>query len=110
MQIRPAERIVGFPAESGSECRTILTPAVARALTGAGFDVIAERGSAPGYSSATMCRTQPESVLRKPTKRGRHRLSCATNSRRPQIWVAWTDTSVPPHRSMRKVTPIFSPG
>jgi alanine dehydrogenase len=48
MQIRPTERIVGFPAESGSERRTILTPAVARALAGAGFNVIAESGIGSG--------------------------------------------------------------
>jgi alanine dehydrogenase len=44
MQISPAGHIVGFPAETGTERRTILTPAVAQALTETGFTVIAEPG------------------------------------------------------------------
>jgi len=37
---------IGFPRESGAERRTILTPALARQFTHAGFDT----GGGPGHS------------------------------------------------------------
>lgn len=39
---------VGFPRESGTDRRTILTPTLVRALTDAGFDVLAEPGIGEG--------------------------------------------------------------
>ena len=77
----PPNASVGFPAESGSERRTILTPAVAWALTGAGFSVIAERGIGSGVFIGDDVYDAAGSRLRKPTRCGRRRLSCATNSR-----------------------------
>jgi alanine dehydrogenase len=48
MDIRPADLTIGFPRESGTERRTILTPTIARALIAAGFGVIAEPGIGTG--------------------------------------------------------------
>jgi alanine dehydrogenase len=48
MGTRPADLTIGFPCESGTERRTILTPAVARPLIAAGFGVIAEPGIGDG--------------------------------------------------------------
>jgi alanine dehydrogenase len=48
MDTRSADLTIGFPRESGSERRTILTPAVARSLIAAGFGVIAESGIGGG--------------------------------------------------------------
>jgi alanine dehydrogenase len=48
MDTRPADLTIGFPGESGTERRTILTPAVARALIAAGSGVIAEPGIGGG--------------------------------------------------------------
>lgn len=39
---------IGFPRESGTDRRTILTPTVVRSLTDAGFDVVAEPGIGEG--------------------------------------------------------------
>jgi alanine dehydrogenase len=44
MDTCPADLTIGFPRESGTERRTILTPALARALIGAGFSIVAEPG------------------------------------------------------------------
>ena len=44
MPVDTGSLTIGFPRESGAERRTILTPALARQLTDAGFTVIAERG------------------------------------------------------------------
>jgi alanine dehydrogenase len=46
------ELTIGFPRESGTERRTILTPALARQLTCAGFTVITE----PGIGTGTFTR------------------------------------------------------
>lgn len=43
-----ASPTIGFPRESGTERRTILTPALTRQLTGAGFMVITEPGVGAG--------------------------------------------------------------
>jgi len=44
-----SEPVIGFPRESGpGDRRTLLTPAVARALAGAGFRVLAESGIGTG--------------------------------------------------------------
>jgi alanine dehydrogenase len=48
MDTRPADLTIGFPRESGTEQRTILTPDLARALVAAGFGVIAEPGIGSG--------------------------------------------------------------
>jgi len=48
MDTRPADLAIGFPREGGTERRTVLTPSVVRALTAAGFGVIAERGIGNG--------------------------------------------------------------
>lgn len=48
MDTRPADLTIGFPRESGTERRTILTPALARALINAGFGVVAEAGIGVG--------------------------------------------------------------
>jgi alanine dehydrogenase len=64
---------IGFPRESGAERRTILTPALARQLTGAGFTVIAERGIGTGvftgdaeYAAAGACLAGPEEAWAAP--------------------------------------------
>jgi alanine dehydrogenase len=44
MPVDTASLTIGFPHESGTERRTILTPALARQLTSVGFTVIAEPG------------------------------------------------------------------
>src|SRR5580693_2888424 len=44
----PISLTIGFLRESGAERRTILTPALARQLTDAGFTVIAEQGVGAG--------------------------------------------------------------
>ena len=58
---------IGFPRESGTERRTILTPALARRLTGAGFTVITEPGTGAGvftvddeYAAAGACLAGPD--------------------------------------------------
>jgi alanine dehydrogenase len=48
MPVSTAALTIGFPRESGTERRTILTPALARQLTGAGFTVITEPGIGAG--------------------------------------------------------------
>lgn len=48
MDTRTLPATVGFPRESGTDRRTILTPTLARALLGAGFDVVAEPGIGAG--------------------------------------------------------------
>jgi alanine dehydrogenase len=48
MPVNAASLTIGFPRESGAERRTILTPALARQLTDAGFTVIAEQGIGTG--------------------------------------------------------------
>ncbi len=48
MDTRPADLTIGFPRESGTERRTILTPALARALIEAGFGVVTEPGIGAG--------------------------------------------------------------
>ncbi|MCK9875399.1 NAD-binding protein [Frankia sp. Ag45/Mut15] len=48
MHTHPLQATVGFPRESGTDRRTILTPLLARALLGAGIDVIAEPGIGAG--------------------------------------------------------------
>jgi len=48
MDTRLADLTIGFPRESGTERRTILTPSVARALIAAGFGVITEPGIGGG--------------------------------------------------------------
>lgn len=47
MRPRPT-RVIGFPRENGPDRRTILTPRLAHALTGAGFEVLAEQGIGRG--------------------------------------------------------------
>jgi alanine dehydrogenase len=54
MDIRPADLSIGFPCESGTERRTILTPALALALIEAGFGVVAE----PGIGSGVLTRDE----------------------------------------------------
>lgn len=48
MEHPPTGRTIGFPRESGTERRTICTPAVAQALVQAGFGVITEPGIGAG--------------------------------------------------------------
>jgi alanine dehydrogenase len=67
MPVNAASLIIGFPRESGAERRTILTPAMARQLTDAGFTVIAERGIGTGvftgdgeYAAAGACLADSE--------------------------------------------------
>jgi alanine dehydrogenase len=48
MLVDAASTMIGFPRESGTERRTILTPVLARQLTNAGFTVIAEPGIGAG--------------------------------------------------------------
>jgi len=48
MPVNAASLTIGFPRESGAERRTILTPALARQFTDAGFTVIAEQGIGTG--------------------------------------------------------------
>jgi len=48
MPVDTASLTIGFPRESGSERRTILTPALARQLASAGFTVTAEPGTGAG--------------------------------------------------------------
>lgn len=48
MPVNTTSLTIGFPRESGAERRAILTPALARQLTSAGFTVIAERGIGAG--------------------------------------------------------------
>ncbi|WP_405145118.1 hypothetical protein OG589_00180 [Sphaerisporangium sp. NBC_01403] len=73
MESRPSDLTVGFPRESGPERRTICTPDVARALTGAGFGVIAEPGLGQGvfiddhaYAAAGVRFTRPEETWAAP--------------------------------------------
>lgn len=62
MPVNATSPTIGFPRESGIERRTILTPALARQLTSAGFTVIAEPGIGTGiftgddeYAAAGAC-------------------------------------------------------
>jgi alanine dehydrogenase len=73
MDTCPADLTIGFPRESGTERRTILTPAVARALIAAGFGVIAEPGIGGGvftdddaYAAVGVCFTDAELVWSAP--------------------------------------------
>jgi alanine dehydrogenase len=73
MDIRPADLTIGFPRESGTERRTILTPGLARALIGAGFGVIAEPGIGSGvfigdeaYAAVGVRFTEPGQVWSAP--------------------------------------------
>jgi len=66
-------RTVGFPRESGTDRRTILTPALVQALTGAGFDVLAEPGIGRGifldddaYKQAGVRLAEPDEVWAAP--------------------------------------------
>ena len=56
-----ADLTIGFPRESGTERRTILTPALGRTLIAAGFGVIAEPGIGAGVavSAASVSRCLP---------------------------------------------------
>jgi len=67
MPVDAARLTIGFPRESGAERRTILTPALARQLTRAGFTVIAEPGIGAGvftgdddYAAAGACLAGPD--------------------------------------------------
>ncbi len=73
MDTHPADLTIGFPRESGTERRTILTPGLARALIRAGFDVIAEPGIGSGafigdeeYAAAGIRLTAPGRVWSAP--------------------------------------------
>ena len=52
MPVNAISLTIGFPRESGAERRTILTPALARQLTDAGFTVIAEQGIGTGVCTS----------------------------------------------------------
>lgn len=71
--VNAASLTIGFPCESGAERRTILTPALAKQLTDAGFTVIAERGIGTGvftedteYAAAGACLAGPEETWTAP--------------------------------------------
>ncbi len=73
MPVNTASLTIGFPRESGSERRTILTPALARQLTSAGFTVTAEPGIGAGvftgddeYAAAGACLTGPDEAWSAP--------------------------------------------
>ena len=73
MPVNAASLTIGFPRESGAERRTILTPALARQLTSAGFTVIAERGIGTGvftgdneYAVAGACLASQDAVWSAP--------------------------------------------
>ncbi|HEX3963915.1 MAG TPA: hypothetical protein VHZ03_45940 [Trebonia sp.] len=68
-----ASLTIGFPRESGTERRTILTPALARQLADAGFTVIAEPGIGAGvftgddeYAAAGACLASPDEAWSAP--------------------------------------------
>lgn len=73
MPVNAISLTIGFPRESGIERRTILTPALARQLTSAGFTVIAEQGIGTGvftsdaeYTAAGACLATPEETWAAP--------------------------------------------
>ena len=73
MDTRPADLCIGFPSESGTERRTILTPGLARALIEAGFGVVTEPGIGAGvftgdeqYAAAGVRLTEPGRVWSAP--------------------------------------------
>jgi alanine dehydrogenase len=73
MPVSAASLTIGFPRESGAERRTILTPTLAKQLTGAGFTVTAERGTGTGvftgdaeYAAAGACLVGPEEAWAAP--------------------------------------------
>ena len=73
MDNRPTGLRVGFPRESGTERRTICTPAIARTLIEAGFGVITEPGIGAGvyiddepYTAAGVRLAAPEEVWAAP--------------------------------------------
>jgi alanine dehydrogenase len=73
MDTHPADPTIGFPRESGTERRTILTPGLARALIRAGFEVIAEAGVGSGafigdeeYAAVGVRLTEPAQVWSAP--------------------------------------------
>ena len=73
MPVNTASLTIGFPCESGTERRTILTPALARQLISAGFTVIAEQGIGTGvftgddeYTAAGACLAGPDEAWAAP--------------------------------------------
>lgn len=73
MPVNAISLTIGFPRESGTERRTILTPALARQLTSARFTVIAEQGIGAGvftsdaeYATAGACLATPEETWAAP--------------------------------------------
>ncbi|MFF4991501.1 NAD(P)-dependent oxidoreductase [Streptosporangium saharense] len=73
MKSRSPDLTVGFPRESGTERRTICTPALASALAQAGFGIVAEPGIGDGvfigddaYTAAGVRFADPEQVWAMP--------------------------------------------
>jgi hypothetical protein len=73
MPVDTGSLTIGFPRESGTERRTILTPGLARQLADAGFTVIAEPGIGAGvftgddeYAAAGACLASPDEAWSAP--------------------------------------------